>query len=255
MSQTAKSLTGKIALVTGASRGIGRATARRLAQDGAFVIAHYGSSKKEAENLVDEIVRSGGSAVAIGADLADSKAVDRLAAEVRSILRSRDGKLDILVNNAGIAPFAEFSKTDEETFDRIFAVNVKAPYRLTSALIDLVPEGGRVLFLTTAATKIYFPGVAAYAASKGAIDVLIKDLAAEFGPRGVRVNGVAPGAIQSDMTPFLNEEAGRAQVLSLQALKRVGQVEDVANVIGFLAGPDASWVTGTIITASGGLKL
>jgi NAD(P)-dependent dehydrogenase (short-subunit alcohol dehydrogenase family) len=255
MSQSSKPLAGKIALVTGASRGIGRATARRLAHDGAFVIAHYGASKKDAESLVDEIVRAGGSGVAIGADLADSKAVDRLAAEVRAILRSRDGKLDILVNNAGIAPFVEFAKTDEATFDKIFAINVKAPYRLTSALIEFIPDGGRVVFLTTAATKIYFPVIAAYAASKGAIDVLIKDLAAEYGPRGVRVNGVAPGAIQSDMTPFLNEEAGRAQVLSLQALQRVGQVDDVANVIGFLAGPDSAWVTGTILTASGGIKL
>lgn len=255
MSDALRPLSGKIALVTGASRGIGRATARRLARDGAYVIAHYGASKKEAESLVAEIVAAGGSAVALGADLADSKAVDKLAAEVRAILRGRDGKLDVLINNAGIAPFAEFTKTDEETFDRIFAVNVKAPYRLTAALVDVIPEGGRVVFLTTAATKIYFPGITAYAASKGAIDVLIKDLAAEYGPRGVRVNGVAPGAIQSDMTPFLNDEGGRAHVQSLQALQRIGQVDDVANVIAFLSGPDSAWVTGTIVTASGGMKL
>lgn len=255
MSHIAKPLTGKVALVTGASRGIGRATAKRLARDGAYVIAHYGASKDQAETLVREIVAAGGAAVAVGADLADNKAVDRLAAEVRSILRGRDGKLDILVNNAGIAPFAEFAKTDEAIFDEIFAVNVKAPYRLTAALIDLIPEGGRVVFLTTAATKIYFPGITAYAASKGAIDVLIKDLAAEFGPRGIRVNGVAPGAIESDMTPFLGEEGGRAHVKSLQALQRIGQVDDVANVVAFLSGPDAAWITGTIVTASGGMKL
>lgn len=250
-------LSGKTALVTGASRGIGRAAARRLAQDGAFVIVHYGAAESEAHGLVDEIKAAGGKATALQADLADAQQVTRLAGAVRRTLTENTGaeRLDILVNNAGIAPFVPFAQTDDATLDRVLAVNVKAPFRLTALLADTLPDGGRVIFTTTAVTKTAFPGISAYAASKGAVDTLILHLAAELGPKGVRVTGVAPGAIETDMSAWLNSPEGKAQAHSIQALQRIGQPEDIANVVAFLAGPDGAWVTGTIVNASGGTKL
>lgn len=250
------SLSGKTALVTGASRGIGRATALRLARDGAFVIVHYGSSKAAADAVVAEIRKNGGDAVAIGADLADPKGPDRLAADVRNAIASAGRKaLDILVNNAGVAEFMTNEGTSIEAFDRIFAINARAPFRLTTLLRNDLAEGGRVIFLTTSATRFYFPNLTAYSASKGAVDVMIRNFAADFGPKGVRVTGVAPGAIETDMASFLSAEEGRNQIKSVQALQDIGQPEDIANAIAFLAGPDGRWVTGEILTVSGGTKL
>jgi 3-oxoacyl-[acyl-carrier protein] reductase len=256
MTQT-KPLAGQTALITGASRGIGRATARRLAGNGALVLAHYGASRSEADALISEIKAYGGRAIALQADLADTDATLRLAADVRDTLRRETGKdqLDILVNNAGIAPFSDFATTGVETLDKILSVNVKAPYLLTAELASTLKPGARVIFVTTAVTSKFFPGITAYAASKGAIDTLILHLAAEFGPKGVRVNGVAPGAINTDMSAWLRSEEGKAQALSLQALQRVGEADDIAGTIAFLSSQDASWITGQIITNSGGLKL
>lgn len=248
-------LKGKLAFITGASRGLGRATAKRLAREGATIIAHYGSSEADAQSLAREIKAADGQVVLVQADLANTAEVLKLAETVRKEVKARGGKLDILVNNAGIAPFVPFAETDDATLDRLFAVNVKAPYHLTAKLNDLLADNSRVIFLTTAVTKTAFSGVTAYAASKGAIDTLILQLASELGPRGIRVNGIAPGAIATDMAAFLKSDEGKGMVLGIQALKRVGQPEDVANAIAFLAGPDSAWVTGTIITASGGTKL
>lgn len=250
-------LAGKTALVTGASRGIGRASALRLAKDGAFVIVHYGAAEAEAHAVVDQIKAAGGKATALQADLADPAQVARLASATRRTLAEQTGaeRLDILVNNAGIAPFVPFAQTDDATLERILAVNVKAPYRLTALLADAIPDGGRAIFLTTAVTKTAFPGIAAYAATKGAIDTLIVQLAAELGPKGVRVTGVAPGAIETDMSAWLQSPEGKAQAHGIQALQRIGKPEDIANVVAFLAGPDGDWLTGTIVTASGGTKL
>jgi 3-oxoacyl-[acyl-carrier protein] reductase len=250
-------LNGKTAVVTGASRGIGKATALRLAANGAFVIVHYGAAETEAHAVVDQIKAAGGTAAAVQADLAEPAQVERLAAAVRTLLREHTGaeRLDILVNNAGIAPFVGFAETDNATLDRILAVNVKAPYLLTARLADALPDGGRVIFLTTAVTKTYFPGIAAYAASKGAIDTLILYLAAELGPKGVRVTGVAPGAIETDMSAWLGSDDGKKQAHAIQALQRIGKPDDIARVVAFLAGPDGDWVTGHIVTASGGTNL
>ena len=250
-------LAGKTALVTGASRGIGRAIAKRLAADGAFVIAHYGASEAEVRSLVAEIEVAGGRARALRADLADPAQVRALGPAALAEIEAGAGarRLDILVNNAAVAAFEPYEETTDASLDRTLQINVQAPFRLTADLAPAIPPEGRVIFVTTAVTRTAFPGIAAYAASKGAIDTLILHLAAELGPRGVRVTGVAPGAIATDMSAWLGSEDGKAQAHAMQALKRVGQPEDIANAVAFLAGPDAAWVTGTILTASGGTKL
>jgi NAD(P)-dependent dehydrogenase (short-subunit alcohol dehydrogenase family) len=247
-------LSNKTALVTGASRGIGRAIARRLADDGAHVFVHYNNSKGHADGLVDEIKIAGGSAEAVGADLQKVDDVNGLVADVKAKLGDR--KLDVLVNNAGIIDYWTLGDSDPTVLDRLLAVNVRAPYQLTNALVDTLAKDGRVLFLSSVVADNHFPGATAYAITKGAIDTLTRYLAAELGERGIRVNAIAPGAIDTEMAAdFIGTDEGKEQVKSMQALKRIGQVDDIAGVAGFLAGPDSGWVTGQVITASGGARL
>ena len=249
-----KPLANKTALVTGASRGIGRAIARRLADDGAHVFVHYNRSSNSAEALVGEIEAAGGTAEAVAANLEDIGAVNALVAEVKAKLGER--KLDILVNNAGIIDYWTLGDSDPTVLDRLLAVNVRAPYQLTNSLVDTLAPNGRVLFLSSVVADNHFPGATAYAITKGAIDTLTRYLAAELGERGIRVNAIAPGAIDTDMAVgFLGTDEGKEHVKSIQALKRIGQVDDIAGVAGFLAGPDSGWVTGQVITASGGARL
>ena len=247
-------LANKTALVTGASRGIGRAIASRLAADGAHVFVHYNTSASDADALVGAIEQAGGSAEAIAANLENVESVDRLVADVKARLGNR--KLDILVNNAAIAEILNFDNSDAAALDRVLAVNVRAPYQLTSGLVGSLADDARVLFTSSIVAKTYFPGITAYAITKGAIDTLTRFLAAELGERGIRVNAIAPGAIETDMSQhFLGTDEGKAQIKSIQALKRVGQPEDIARVAGFLAGPDSGWVTGQVIDTSGGARL
>jgi 3-oxoacyl-[acyl-carrier protein] reductase len=249
-----KSLANKTALVTGASRGIGRAIARRLAADGAHVFVHYNRSSKEADQLVAQIEQAGGSAEAIAANLEDVESTNRLVADVKSKLGDR--KLDVLVNNAGILDYWTLGDSDPAILDRLLAVNVRAPYQLTNALVDTLAREGRVVFLSSVVADNHFPGATAYAITKGAIDTLTRYLAGELGERGIRVNAIAPGAIDTDMAAgFIGTYEGKEQVKSMQALKRIGQVDDIAGVAGFLAGPDSGWVTGQVIEASGGSRL
>lgn len=249
------SLGGKTALVTGASRGIGAATARRLAADGAFVIVHYGAARAEAEAVLADIRAAGGDGALVQADLADADATAHLATAVKAIVATRGNKLDILVNNAGVAPFAGLTETTVAVFDRLFAINVRAPFFLTAGLVDVIPEGGRVIFTSSEVARTHFPGIPAYSATKGAVDTLVLHLAADLGPRGIRVTAVAPGAIETDMSAWLSSDAGKATATSLQALKRVGQAQDIASAIAFLAGPEADWITGAVLPVSGGIKL
>jgi NAD(P)-dependent dehydrogenase (short-subunit alcohol dehydrogenase family) len=249
-----KPLANKTALVTGASRGIGRAIATRLADDGAHVFVHYNNSSNKAEELVAEIEKSGGSAEAVAANLEDVASVNRLIDDIKARLGEK--KLDILINNAGIfAPHA-LGDNDASAIDRLLAVNVRAPYQITSGLVDHLASDARVLFTSSVAAKTALPGLGAYGLTKGAIDTLTRYLAAELGERGIRVNAIAPGAIDTDMaSDFLGTEESREWVKSSQALKRIGETEDIARVAGFLAGPDSGWVTGQVIDASGGYRL
>ncbi|HEX8937155.1 MAG TPA: SDR family oxidoreductase [Sphingomicrobium sp.] len=249
-----KPLANKTALVTGASRGIGRAIARRLASDGAYVFVHYNRSAAEAEELVLEIETNGGSAQAIAANLEDVGSVNRLVADIKTRLGNR--KLDILVNNAGILEYQTLGDSDVSALDRLLAVNVRAPYQITSGLVSSLADDARVLFTSSIVAKTVIGGATAYALTKGAIDTLTRYLAAELGERGIRVNAIAPGAIDTDMAAgFIGTDEGRAQISAMQALKRIGETEDIARVAGFLAGPDSGWVTGQVIDASGGSRL
>ena len=243
---------GKTALVTGASRGIGRATALALAEAGAQVLVHYGKNAAEAEAVVTQIRTAGGRAQAIGADLASPEGPMNLAREVRAIVGER---LDILVANAGIAKMSSIEDTTVEDFDALFAVNVRAPFFLVQQLLPILREDSSVIFISSLAAHAAVGTLSAYAATKGAIDTLVKHFAAVLGPRGVRVNAVAPGVVATDMSSFAKTEEGRDATTAMQALKRVAQPEDIAGAIAFLASNAARWVSGDTLRVDGGSKL
>ncbi len=245
-------LTGKTALVTGASRGMGRGAALALAAAGACVLVHYGSGAKEAEAVVAEIRKAGGRAEAVAADLSAADGAHKLARQARSIVGDR---LDILVANAGVSKSATIEETTVEDFDKLFAVNVRAPFFLTQQLLPILSMGSSVIFLSSLAARAVVGSIPAYAASKGAIDTMVKHFAASLGGRGIRVNAVAPGIVATDMSSFAKTDAGRDYALGLQALKRLAQPEDIAPVVAFLASDDARWITGDTIYVDGGSKL
>ena len=245
-------LSGRTALVTGASRGIGRAIALALANRGARVVAHYHRAAKQAETLVAEISRSGGRAEAVSADLSARDGAYQLAAQVRNIVGKR---LDILVANAGVYKVAPVEETTMNDFDELFAVNVRAPFFLVQQLLQIMGKDGSIVLISSVAGHAALGAVAAYAATKGAVDTLVKHLAFSLGDRGIRVNAVAPGVVETDMADFLETQEGRDFALGMQALKRVAQPEDVGDVVAFLASNDARWITGDIVRVDGGSKL
>ena len=252
-------LQNKTALVTGASRGIGRATATALAEAGAHVIVHYGRSKQEAESLVAEIQRKGGRADAISADLTAPEGAALLAKQARAIVGDR---LDVLVLNAGISKLARLADHTVEDFDNLFATNVRGPFFLVQQLLPALGEGSSIVAISSIATRtvvgkpgVENPSILAYASTKGALETLVKNWAAILGPSGIRVNAVAPGVIDTDMSSFTKTEAGREVALGMQALKRIGKPEDVADVVAFVASDAARWITGASIPVDGGSKL
>jgi 3-oxoacyl-[acyl-carrier protein] reductase len=245
-------LSGKTALVTGASRGMGRASALALAAAGAQVLVHYGRGANEAEAVVAEIRKTGGRADAIAADLAAADGAHKLAKQARAIVGDR---LDILVANAGISKAATIEETTVEDFDKLFAVNVRAPFFLVQQLLPIMSKGSSIVFLSSLGAHAVVGTIPAYAATKGAIDTLVKHFASMLGARGIRVNAVAPGVVATDMSSFTKTDAGRDYALSIQALKRLAQPDDIGGVIAFLASEDARWITGDTIRVDGGSKL
>ena len=245
-------LAGKTALVTGASRGIGRASAVALAAAGAQVLVHYGRGAKEADDVVYEIRKAGGHADAIAVDLAAADGPHKLAKQVRTIVGDR---LDILVANAGVSKAADIEETTVEDFNALFAVNVRAPFFLVQQLLPIMREGSSIVLVSSLAAPAVVGTLPAYAASKGAIDTLVKHFAAALGQRGIRVNAVAPGVVATEMSNFTKTDAGRDYVLGLQTLKRLAQPDDLGDVVAFLASSEARWIMGETIHVDGGSKL
>lgn len=245
-------LSGKTALVTGASRGIGRASALVLAKAGAQVLVHYSNSEKEANAVVAEIRKAGGRAEKIGADLRQPDGPHVLAKRARAIVGDR---LDILVANAGISKAASIEDTRIEDFDDLFAVNVRAPFFLVQQLLPALCKGSNIIFMSSRAAHVSVGALSTYAATKGAIDTLVTHFASALGHRGIRVNAVAPGVVETDMSNFTRTEAGREVALGMQALKRVAQPGDIASVVAFLASDDARWITGDTVRVDGGSRL
>jgi NAD(P)-dependent dehydrogenase (short-subunit alcohol dehydrogenase family) len=245
-------LSNKTALVTGASRGMGRATALALAAAGARVVVHYGRNADEAKAVVDQIRAAGGRADALAADLAAPDGAHKLAAQVRHLIGDR---LDILVSNAGISKAAALEDITVADFDSLFAVNVRAPYFLVQQLLPILGDGGSIVFLSSLGARAAVGTLSAYASTKGAINTLVKYFAAALGARGIRVNAVAPGVIDTDMSNFTKTEEGRAVVMGMQTLKRIGEPTDVSAVVAFLASDEARWITGDVIAVDGGSKL
>jgi NAD(P)-dependent dehydrogenase (short-subunit alcohol dehydrogenase family) len=253
-------LEGKAALVTGGSGGIGRAIAVRLAQEGALVAVHYGSNAAGAAETVDEIVRSGGSAFALQADLrqvpqSTAALIEALKAELKR--RHREATLDILVNNAGalVEGFIETTTSDE--FDKAFLVDLKAPFFLTKAALTYMPNGARIINISSGTARIAHPPAIAYAMAKGALNVFSKTLAQHLGEREITVNSVAPGLTATpEMLRVAKEDPTfwNAQTKN-SALRRLGTPEEIASVVAFLASGDGSWVTGQTIDATGGTML
>jgi len=245
-------LSGKTALVTGASRGIGRASALALATAGAQVLVHYSRGASEAEAVVAEIRKAGGRADAVGADLAAPDGAHQLARQVRKIVGDR---LDILVANAGVSKAATIEDTSVEDFDHLFAVNVRAPFFLVQQLLPILGKGSSIVLLSSLGAHASVGTLPAYAATKGAIDTLVKHFASALGERGVRVNAVAPGVVETDMSSFAKTDSGRNSTVAMQALKRIAQPEDIAPVVAFLASDQARWITGDTVRVDGGSKL
>jgi 3-oxoacyl-[acyl-carrier protein] reductase len=242
----------KTALVTGASRGIGRASALALGKLCAQVLIHYGRAKDEAEAVAQEIRAAGGRAQTIGADLAAVDGAHALAKQVRAIVGDR---LDILVSNAGISRAATIEETTIADFDALFAVNVRAPFFLVQQLLPILGPGSSVVLVSSLAARASVGNLAAYAATKGAVDTLVKHFATALGPRGIRVNAVAPGVVETDMSNFARTDAGRDFTLGMQALKRVAQPDDIGDVVAFLTSHQARWVNGDTVHVDGGSKL
>ena len=253
----AQTLKDKVAVVTGASRGIGREIAQTLGREGALVVVHYGGSEQGAKDTVASIEAAGGKAFTVQGDLSKPGAAKELFARIDKELKDRTGTstFDILVNNAGIATFTDFANTSEEQFDELIAVNVRAPYFLSQEAADRLNNNGRIINFSTVVVRLPLSAAAAYSVSKGGVDVLTRALAAELGERDITVNAIAPGAIETDMAEFLKDPEGAEFAKSTQSLKRLGQADDIADLALYLASPASRGVTGQVIEASGGARV
>ncbi|MEV7120650.1 SDR family oxidoreductase [Kitasatospora griseola] len=256
---SARALDGKIALVTGASRGIGRGIAERLAQDGATVAIGYARDHDSATTVLKKIHADGGRAFLVHAPLGSHGDAARLwdAFDLAGREYTPDGKLDILVNNAGIGRSSALAELTEAEFDEVFAVNVRAPFFLTQQALPRLRDGGRIINISSGVARIAMPEIIAYNATKGALDNFTLNLAAQLGPRGITANSVRPGIVDTDVNAhwLRDNPAAQAHAAGLSALGRIGRPDDIADIVAFLATPDARWITGQTIDATGGSRL
>ena len=249
----------RIAVVTGASRGLGRSMAQHLAQAGWGVIGTYHSSRDGADAVVREIEAGGGRAAMLSFDATDPASIDGFVAELRRTLRAsfdRDD-VDALVNNAGVGLNAPFAETTEEQFDRLVAINLTTPFFLAQRMLPLIVDGGRIVNISSGLARFTLPGNAAYAATKGAIEVLTRYQAQELGPRGIRVNVVVPGAVATDFNGGAvrdNPDYHQA-VASMTALGRPGRADDIGAGVAAILSDDFGWANGSRIELSGGQRL
>jgi 3-oxoacyl-[acyl-carrier protein] reductase len=243
------SLTGKTALITGSSRGIGAELARHLARDGCKVVVNYASGASAAEAVVETIRADGGEAIAVQADIADPAAVGALfdAAE-----RAFVG-IDVVVNSAGVMKLAPIAEFDDEAFDQTVAINLKGAFNVCREAARRVRDGGRIINLSTSVIGVRLPTYGVYVASKGAVEALTQILAQEMRGRGVTVNAVAPGPVATDL--FLTGKSPELieRMAKMNPLERLGQPEDIARVVSFLASPEGGWVNGQVLRANGGM--
>ncbi|MEV0749229.1 SDR family oxidoreductase [Streptomyces sp. NBC_01220] len=245
---------GRTALVTGASRGIGRAVAARLAAERVMVLVHFGTDADGAAATVEEVERAGGTALAVRAELGVDDDAETLFAGVEDALAGRP--LDVLVNNAAAPPAGPLGTTTRAQFDHLFAVNVRAPYFIIERALQLMPEGGRIITISSVATRMAHSAQTSFAMTKAAVETMSRTLANQLGARGITVNAVAPGVTRTPANGAVFDVPGLTeQITAMTALDRLGGPDDVADVVAFLASGAARWVTGQVIDASGGLFL
>jgi len=247
-----KKLQDNVALVTGASKGIGAAIARQLAADGAKIVVNYAADKNGAEKVVAAIEAAGGTAVALAADVTDQPQVEAL---IQSTL-AQFGRLDIVVNNAGVYQFAKIEESSEALYRKQFDINVLGPLLVTGAAVPHLGKGSSIINISSFVTRVFLAESAIYSGSKGAIDAITGVLARELGPRGIRVNAVNPGLIETEGTHSTGAMGSEFQRWneSQTPLGRIGQVQDIAPIVAYLASDDAGGVTGEVMMASGGMR-
>ena len=246
-------LSGKVAVVTGASKGIGASIAKHLAAEGAAVVVNYASSKAGADKVVSEIAKAGGKAVAVQADVAKQGDVTGLFDQAKKVF----GRLDVLVNNAGIYEFSPLEGITEEHFHKQFNLNVLGLVLATQAAVKLFDAaGGSIINISSIVSTLAFPTASIYSGTKGAVDAITRSLAAELGPRKIRVNAIRPGMVETEGTHAagIEESDMQKQVLAQTPLGRLGQPQDIAGTAVFLASPDSSWITGETFVIAGGLR-
>jgi 3-oxoacyl-[acyl-carrier protein] reductase len=238
----------KTAIVTGASRGIGRAVAKRLAQDGFGVAVNYLSNASEAEQVASEIQRIGGNAIAVKADVANQADVERLFEETMK----KFGSVDVVVHNSGIMPLSPIGKSDVELFDKVISTNLRGTFLVLAQAAEHIASGGRIIAFSSSVLAKSFPTYGPYVASKAGVEGLVHVLTNELRGRNITVNAVAPGPVATELFLKGKSEAQIAELAKLPPLERLGNPEDIANVVSFLAGPDGGWINGQVLRANGG---
>src|SRR6266481_548156 len=238
----------KIAIVTGASRGIGRAVAKRLVQDGFGVVVNYLSNASEAEQVVSEIQRIGGNAIAVKADVANQADVERLFEETMK----KFGSVDVVVHNSGIMPLSPIGKSDAELFDKVISTNLRGTFLVLAQAAQHIAAGGRIIAFSSSVLAKSFPSYGPYIASKAGVEGLVHVLANELRGRNITVNAIAPGPVATELFLKGKTEAQINEFKKIPPLERLGQSEDIARVVSFLAGPDGGWINSQVVRANGG---
>src|SRR6266404_3941549 len=245
---TRRNIMKKIAIVTGASRGIGRAVAKRLAQDGFAVVVNYLSNASEAEEVVAEIKVIGGEAIAVKADVANQTDVERLFEETMK----KFGGVDVVVHNSGIMPLSPIGKSDVELFDKVISTNLRGAFLVLAKAAQHIAAGGRIIAFSSSVLAKSFPSYGPYIASKAGVEGLVHVLANELRGRNITVNAVAPGPVATELFLKSKTEAQINEFKKMPPLERLGQSEDIARVVSFLAGPDGGWINSQVVRANGG---